>query len=145
MKNEIYLKFENGMPKGTSQQKGECIRYKIINGKRIAYIHHFKKENVEAMRKEFEYKLKRYRPAEPYDGPVSLFVIFYYDIKTPKKLWGKYKTKKPDVDNAAKELIDAMTSCRFWHDDAQIADLHLVKYYAEKAAIYIRVEGLEND
>ena len=44
--NEFYLRFENGMPKGTSQEKGECIRYKISGGRRVPYIHHFKKATI---------------------------------------------------------------------------------------------------
>lgn len=142
-KNEFYLRFENGMPKATAQQKGECIRYKIINGKRIAYIQHFKKDKVEAARQLYEYKLKPLRPKEPATGPISLTVIFYFDKKSPKKDWGKFKTTKPDADNCVKELIDAMTSVGFWEDDAQIADLHVRKYYAERATIYVRVEELE--
>ena len=31
----------------------------------------------------------------------------------------------------------------FWHDDAQVADLRIVKKYAEKASIYISVEEME--
>lgn len=143
MKKEIYLRFDNGMPKSTAQEKGECIRYKILNGKRMAYIHHYKKGSVAALRKEYELRLRPHRPAEPFEGPVKLLVVFFYDIKGPKKLWGKYKTKKPDGSNAIKELEDAMTAVGFWHDDAQVADLRVIKYYAEKAQIYIRVEELE--
>ena len=142
---EIYLYFENGLPKGTAQEKGECIRYKIINGKKLPYIHHFKKEQVEAMRREFEIRLKRYAPAHPTDKPVKLMVCLFFDIKSPKKLWGTYKTKRPDCDNYVKELKDAMTSCGFWEDDAQVADLRVIKRYAEKGEIYIRLEELSDD
>ena len=135
---QFFLKFENGMPKGTAQQKGECIRYKISGGKRIPYIHHFTKKTVEGMRTEFELKLKSHRPKTPAQGPVWLTLILYFDIKGPKKLWGSYKTTKPDVDNYAKELIDAMTAVGFWNDDAQVVDLKVVKYYAEKATIFVQ-------
>jgi Holliday junction resolvase RusA-like endonuclease len=142
MKSDFILRFDEGMPKGTAQEKGECIRYKIENGKRVPYIHHFKKDNVDAMRREFELKLKRFRPARPSDAPIRLTVFLFFDIKT-KKLWGQYKTKRPDADNYIKELKDAMTTTGFWHDDAQVADLRIVKKYAEKASIYIRVEEME--
>ena len=139
---EFYLRFPEGMPKGTQQEKGECIRYRIENGRRVPYIHHYKKENVSAARKEFEYKLKRYKPEKPTDAPVRLTVIFYFDIKEKKK-WGHYKTKRPDASNLIKELEDSMTSMGFWYDDSQVADLRIIKYYAESATVYIRVEELE--
>lgn len=142
MKNEIILNFENGMPSGTAQEKGEAVRYKIKDGKKVAYIHHFKKPEVEAMRRLFELKLKRYRPEKPAAGPVSLKVILYFDIKE-RKLWGKYKTTRPDCDNYVKELKDAMTTVGFWRDDAQVVDLQVVKVYADKATIFIEWEGLD--
>lgn len=145
MSNKIFLHFEKGMPKGTSQQKGESIRYKISGGRRVPYVHHFKKANVEGLRRELELRLKRHRPETPAEGPVRLSLIFYFDIKSPKKLWGTFKTTKPDADNYAKELIDAMTSVGFWGDDAQVADLHVVKYYAEKATIFIEWEELTRE
>ena len=72
-------------------------------------------------------------------------MIFYFDIKSPKKLWGKYKTTRPDVENFYKECADVMTECGFWSDDSQIVDLRLMKYYAEQATIYIKVEELEDE
>lgn len=143
MKTEFYLNFENGLPKSTAQQKGERIAYKIANGRRVPYIHHFKKAKVSSARTEFELKLKRYKPTEPLEGPIRLTVILYFDIKAPKKSWGNYKTTRPDCDNYAKELIDSMTSLGYWEDDSQIADLHIVKYYSEKGAIYIKAEELK--
>ena len=146
MKNEIYLRFENGLPKGTAQQKGERIAYTIKNGKRVPYIQHFKKDFVSAARKEYQLRLKRYLPKEPSDKPIKLTIIFYSSIKAPRSAWGTYKTTRPDVENMAKELIDSMSADKetgkggFWLDDSQIVDLRLIKYYAEEATIYIRIE-----
>ena len=36
-----------------------------------------------------------------------------------------------------------MTDCGFWKDDAQVADLRVVKTYGEKGSITITVEDLE--
>ena len=142
MNNNFFLKFENGMPKGTAQEKGECIRYKISNGKRVPYIHHFKKNTVSAMRQEFELKLKKHRPKEPISGPVRLTDLLYFDVKD-RALWGKYKPRRPDCSNFVKELEDAMTSVGFWFDDSQVVELKVAKWYAEKATIWIKVEELE--
>ena len=145
MKNEFYLRFDEGMPKGSAQQKGETVKYKRINGKLIPYIEHYRTAKVQAMRNMFAYKLKRYRPSEPSDKPIRLTVIMYFDIKSPKKLWGRYKTTKVDIDNYYKELADVMTDLGFWNDDSQVVDLRLIKYYAEKATIFIRIEEIEDE
>ena len=139
MKKTFYLHFEDGLPKGTAQQKGEAIRYK--NGR--PYIQHYKKAKVEAMRTEFILRLKPHAPRIPTDKPVRLCVWFAFDIKD-RKLWGKYKTRKPDCDNYVKELKDAMTDAGFWLDDAQVADLRVIKTYAEKGTIAVTVEDLED-
>lgn len=137
MSKNFILHFEQGMPKGTAQQKGVAIRYK--NGE--PYIQHYKKDKVAALREEFMYRLNRYAPRVPYAGPVRLSVLLCFDVKD-KKLWGKYKTTRPDGDNYIKELKDAMTECGFWGDDSQVADERVVRVYSEKAAIRIQVEEL---
>lgn len=144
MKNEIYLQFEEGLPRSTAQLKGETIRYKKVNGKIIPYIEHYRKPEVQRLRNILTYKLKRYRPEQPSEKPIRLMVILYFDVKSPKKLWGTYKTTKPDCDNYVKEIKDVMTLLKFWKDDNQVVDLRVVKYFAEKGTIFIRMEELED-
>lgn len=138
MTNNFILFFANGLPKGTAQQKGEAIRYK--NG--APYIQHYRKDKVSAMRQEFIYRLKPYAPRNPAAGPVRLYVCFNFDVKD-RKLWGKYKTTRPDADNIIKELKDAMTACRFWNDDSQVARLEVIKKYGYMGFIEIEVEDLD--
>lgn len=38
-------------------------------------------------------------------------------------------TGKPDVDNLAKAVLDCLTSIRAWHDDAQVCELIVRRYY----------------
>ena len=144
MKTEFYLHFREGLPRATAQEKGECIRYKKVEGKILPYIEHFRKPSVQALRNELTLKMNRYRPKQPSEKPIRLTVILYFDIKQPKNLWGTYKTTKPDCDNYVKEIKDVMTNLRFWKDDNQVADLRVVKYYAEKGTIFIRLEELED-
>lgn len=140
-KKEIYLNFgESGLPRGTAQQKGERVILK--NGKPV--ILHYKKDNVERGEAEFIHELRPHRPPTPYERPLRLVICFYFDIKR-RKLWGSYKDTRPDLDNYAKTLIDSLGACGYFRDDAQIVDLRLVKYYAEKASIYIRLEELGDD
>ena len=142
MKKNIFLYYENGLPTTTAQEKGLCIQYRVSNGQRVPYIQHYKKEKVKVMRRELELRLKKDRPAEPIKGPVRLQIFLYFSVKD-KKLWNTYKTKRPDCSNFVKEIEDAMTSLRYWEDDSQIADLRIVKYYSERAAIVIQLEELE--
>lgn len=145
MKSEMYLQFPEGLPRATAQQKGETIRYKKVKGKLIPYIEHYRKPQVQYLRNLLTYKLKRYKPEKPSDKPIRLTVILYFDVKSPKKLWGTYKTTKPDCDNYVKEIKDVMTLLGFWEDDNQVVDLHVIKYFAEMGTIFIRLEELEND
>ena len=125
--------------------KGETIKYKKINGKIVPYIDHYRKPSVQMLRNLLTYKMKRYKPDKPSEKPIRLTVILYFDVKSPKKLWGTYKTTKPDCDNYVKEIKDVMTDLGFWKDDNQVVDLHIIKYFAEKGTIFIRLEELENE
>lgn len=145
MKNEIYLQFEEGLPRATAQQKGETIKYKRVGSKLIPYIEHYRKPEVQRLRNLLTYKLKRYRPEQPSEKPIRLMVILYFDVKSPKKLWGTYKTTKPDCDNYVKEIKDVMTDLGFWNDDNQVVDLRVIKYFSEKGHIYIRLEEIEDE
>lgn len=144
MKNEFYLHFEDGMPKGTAQQKGERIGYRFVGGRKVPYIDHYRKPEVQASRNQLTLMMKKYRPKEPSERPIRLVVCLYFNVKEPKKLWGKYKTTRPDCDNYVKEIKDVMTDLKFWNDDAQVVDLRVIKRYSEKATIYISLEELDD-
>ena len=137
MNNSFILKFEEGMPKGTAQQKGVAIRYK--NGR--PYVQHYKKDKVDSARKEFIFKLKPYAPKTPIERPVKLFVWLCFDVKD-RHLWGKYKTTRPDADGYVKEYMDALGECGFFKDDSFVVDLRVVKTYAEKESIWTQIEEL---
>lgn len=132
MTDRFILSFET-MPKATAQMRQ-------YNGKtHICY----KPKSLLETERLYRTLLLPHKPKTPAAGPIRLFIVLYFDKKSPKKLWGKYKTTRPDADNFCKALIDQMTKVGFWNDDAQIADLHIIKRYAEKAQIYIEWEALE--
>ena len=140
MRQSFVLTFENGLPKGTAQQKGETVRYK--NGK--PFVFHYKKSSVESARQLFAYKLKPYAPSTPITGCVALSVTLFFSVKERAK-WGKHKPSRPDADNYCKELVDVMGSLGWWIDDAQIVKLKIEKRYAEKASIFIHCEEVFDD
>lgn len=147
MKIDFFLHFEDGMPSGTAQMKGERISYKFDpkTKKSVPYIDHYRRPEVQATRNQLTLMMKKYRPKQPSDRPIRLVVCLYFNISKPKKLWGKYKTTRPDCDNYVKEIKDVMTDLKFWNDDAQVVDLRVIKRYSEKATIYISMEELDDE
>lgn len=84
---------------------------------------------------------KEKRPKMPIEGPVSLTLTFSFP--RPKKHYGTGKKAstlrldaprthlgKPDADNLAKAVMDAMTELQFWKDDGQVWSLMVQKIYA---------------
>jgi Holliday junction resolvase RusA-like endonuclease len=84
------------------------------------------------------------------EGSVSVFIYISFSVPqsyTKRKreacLSGETKhTKKPDLDNVAKAIIDGMNGIIF-KDDSQIINLHVTKVYAEvgKVEVLIREEN----
>lgn len=50
-------------------------------------------------------------------------------------------TKKPDCDNMAKIVLDALNDVAF-HDDSQITELHIFKQYGETPNVTLTLEEL---
>lgn len=50
-------------------------------------------------------------------------------------------TKKPDADNCAKSVLDALNKIAF-DDDSQIVELHVNKYYSENPRVTITLEEI---
>ncbi|MGN1109503.1 MAG: RusA family crossover junction endodeoxyribonuclease, partial [Oscillospiraceae bacterium] len=50
---------------------------------------------------------------------------------------------KPDTDNLQKLLKDCMTQLHFWRDDCLVASENVVKYWANKPGIYVKIEVID--
>ena len=141
--NHFVIYFEDGMPKSTAQEKGETIRYRIINGRRVPFIHHFIKPEVMVARRIFELKLKPYKPKKPSKKNIRLCIYYQFDVKN-RKLWGNYKTSKPDLDNLNKTIQDCMVRLGYFEDDSQVVEEFHRKTYAELASVEIFIYELED-
>lgn len=83
-------------------------------------------------------------------NPVAVYITASFAIpkgtaryKIPAMLAGKIEpTKKPDADNIAKAICDALNGIAY-DDDAQITELHVRKIYAEEAAIKVQIVRTE--
>jgi len=73
--------------------------------------------------------------AQPVAGPVN--VTIECAVKRPKTT--KLSHPKPDVDNYAKAVMDALTASSVWSDDSQVIRLVVTKVWAETGSIRIAI------
>ena len=135
-------------PTSTSQQKGACI----VGGKHIRF---FKKAKVAQAENSLvsllsTAKREQMSGASFQSGPlaVNITLVFPYlkrdkkaDIAAGAHVW---IDTRPDLDNLCKMLLDAMTTCAYWHDDSQVADLRLTKRRGPITGITITIENVQN-
>ena len=90
-------------------------------------------------KKQFYLLASEHKPDTPIDGPIRLGVVFYFNRPKSHYRTGKFsyllkddapafKTSKPDIDNLAKFVADALQP-NFYKDDSQIIELKAEKYY----------------
>ena len=77
------------------------------------------------------------RPAEPLLGEILVSMKLY--LPRPKRLCrvkdpdcALHHIAKPDCDNLAKAILDALTDDGWWRDDSQVCCLHVWKFYHAK-------------
>lgn len=77
----------------------------------------------------------------PWAGPLALSLVFYF--LRPKSLPKRVTrhAKRPDVDNLAKAVLDALRSIAY-QDDGQITKLEVEKRYGEKPGVSIALRRL---
>lgn len=86
-----------------------------------------------------------------FDGPISVKLIFNMPI--PKSFTKKVKrqieegdfqhTKKPDIDNLAKAVLDALNGIAF-NDDSQIVKLKMEKRYHCCPGVWVQIKEVVN-
>jgi len=81
----------------------------------------------------------------PLQGPLTVMMTFVIlRPKSRKPLKERFHTQKPDADNLAKLVCDALNGV-VWVDDSQICDLHVVKVYTddgERVGVHLSVETI---
>ena len=80
----------------------------------------------------------------PFEGRVIVSLTFYFDKPKsyPKKV--RHHLKKPDLDNLAKSVLDALENARFVKNDNIVTDLMLSKRYTlngEPQGVLIEITG----
>ncbi|MCX7024588.1 MAG: RusA family crossover junction endodeoxyribonuclease [Spirochaetes bacterium] len=76
------------------------------------------------------------RPLTPIAEPVRVDIEFRMPAqkKNARTSPGQrtHSMKKPDIDNATKVVLDALTDAKFWVDDAQVVQLTAIKVAARQ-------------
>lgn len=102
--------------------------------------------------KNYEFTAKqwftiKYPNFKTLEGRIKVTIIAYFDI--PKSISKKKEaemlnqnispTKKPDIDNITKIVLDSMNKIAF-KDDTQVTELVVEKRYSKEEKLYIRIE-----
>lgn len=110
----------------------------------IAYTPNKTKEYEDLIK---QYFIMKFRGIKPLDGRISVTIKAYFSI--PKNASKKQReemlnnnispVKKPDIDNIAKIILDALNKLAF-NDDNQIIKLSIEKVYSEEEKVSVLIE-----
>ena len=107
----------------------------------------------ESIRKEIKKTIIEYNSSiTPIEAPVFLRINLFLPIpkSTPKKkkmeMLSKriHHIKKPDVDNLAYPIVNALKGI-LYKDDSQIVELHASKFYSETPHVEIYIKNLQEE
>jgi Holliday junction resolvase RusA-like endonuclease len=78
------------------------------------------------------------RPRAAWDCALAVEI----DFMLPRPARGKYSEPlgKPDLDNLAKAVLDALTDVGMWTDDSRVVELKVSKRYAEQPGAVITIK-----
>ena len=106
--------------------------------------------------KNYEYLVRqlfvyKYPKFVPFEKEIKINIIAYFEVpkvskrKEAEMLAGKIRpTKKPDIDNITKIILDALNKFAY-KDDAQIVEAEIIKKYARTPKVLVRIEELEEN
>lgn len=97
--------------------------------------------------RQIKLEFLRKGPKKPTDKPVRVKVTCYYEVPKSARKADKIKmaanellpTKKPDVDNILKAILDALNGLAYL-DDKQVVQVGIIKKYSEIEGIKITIE-----
>ena len=85
-----------------------------------------------------------------HSGSCDVVITAFYSVPVSWPRWKKHKAlsgeiapeKKPDADNIAKAVLDALNGIAY-RDDSQVVNLMVSKRYAERGHVTVRIESKE--
>lgn len=87
------------------------------------------------------------RPKQPIEGPISVKMRLGFPRPKSTPKWAVWHRRRPDADNVAKAVLDAMTAAGWWKDDGAVAELIILKIYenVEGPGVFVVVQPLTED
>ena len=131
-------------PRATAQGSSRILRRR--DG--TQFIGRFATSRATKAKKSLLDWLTPHKPSVPFAGilRVSLLIEWPWlksDSKaTRNRVWIPVGTR-PDCDNLAKMLCDALTDAGYWRDDGQIAHLTIIKQRGTEPGITVEIEEME--
>ncbi len=103
---------------------------------------------VHANATELMFHLERFRPLEPWDGPIRVTLTFHFEwlkkhCKQTRSLGYLCKVTRADEDNLVKQVMDVLESCGFFHDDSQVHTGEGNRYYTDVNGVMVTLERME--
>ncbi len=102
--------------------------------------------------KNYEYEIKQwfvhtYPQYEILQGRLKVTIIAYFSVpestsqkKAIQMLQNEISpTKKPDIDNIVKAVLDALNGLAY-RDDTQVTIMNVEKVYADQPKVYVKIE-----
>lgn len=94
-----------------------------------------------------QYFLLKYPRYKTLDGRIKMDIVAYFEVPKSTSKLVKIQmmenkispTKKPDIDNIVKIILDAMNNIAF-KDDTQITKISVEKKYSEIEKVFVRIE-----
>lgn len=143
MKDELTFTVE-GEPRACARP-----RFTVVKGKPRAYKHKDDADFQRFVTTSARNAMLKQNRRDLFRGPLSVYIRFNYPALKSRRagLRGATlpKTSKPDLDNLAKSILDAMNEIVF-RDDAQVSRLEVEKFRlptGEPAQTVVRVSSIQ--
>ncbi len=135
---------------GTPTAKGRAKTRAFKMGDRIIS-QHYTPSKTQRAENSFLAQALPYKPESPLTGPLSLRISAVFPVpasysrrRRAECLAGEeWPAKKPDYDNVAKLVTDALNGV-FYRDDCQICACQVIKIYGDEPCVSVVLEHLIN-
>lgn len=80
-------------------------------------------------------------------GALSVEILVFFEtpkswsMKKKTEMMGKFAEKKPDIDNIAKIILDALNKLAY-HDDSQVVAISCQKMWGTESKVHVSVETI---
>ncbi len=127
--------FAHGEPKGQPRPRAFARKFGATYQARM-----YDSGTADDWKSQIAIAAKPFIPAEPLTGPIRVDLTFYFQRPKSHYRTGRratemrgdaptWHTSRPDFDNLAKGVLDAMTVLGVWRDDSQVCAGSVSKFY----------------